>query len=206
MCDGKRVTDIPSSHSCACSGDPAREVGRTVDTATELVLPAVQFPSRRVLEIAGEEKLRQVVRRHHALLQASPIADLFPKNPWVFAKLAEKVADFVVEACGGAATYSAQHGNTCMRTRHFPFTIDESARETWLAALFRAMEDMDFPIDVREEYWNWLESFSVRMINRRIMKAQPARIPLIVALLRFGGRSGEGLECGVRMRFCPHHG
>lgn len=204
MCDGHRMTNKSASSSCACGGHQGTEVGRTVDAATELVLPPVTFPSRRVFEVAGEERIRQVVRRHHALLQASPIADLFTKDPWAFAKLAEKVADFVVESCGGARTYSEQQGSTCMRTRHFPFTIDESARETWLAALFRAMEDVEFPVEVREEYWTWLEAFSVRMINRRTVKAQPARIPFVLAQLRFGGQSGEGLPCGTGFRFCPH--
>jgi hemoglobin len=206
MCDGHRMTNNTESHSCACNGHQGSEVGRTVDAATELILPAVPFPSRRVLEIAGEDTLRQVVRRHHALLQASPIAELFTKDPWAFAKLAEKVADFVVESCGGATTYSEQNGGTCMRTRHFPFSIDERSRETWLAALFQAMVDVGFPAEVSEEYWNWLEAFSVRMVNRRTMKSQPARLPFIMAQLRFGGGSGKGLECGVRMRFCPHHG
>lgn len=202
MCDGRPMKDKPAGRSCACGAHAADQAGRMVDAATELVFPAVPFPSPRVLAVAGEDKLRQVVRRHHALLQASAIADLFVKDPWQFAKLAERVADFVVEACGGASTYSEQHGSTCMRTRHFPFVIDESAREIWLEMLYRAMADVDFPGELREEYWNWLEAFSVRMINRRTMKAQPARIPYIVAQLRFGG-VGSGLDCGTALRFCP---
>ena len=198
MCDRHHAIPASSSHSCGCGS------GHTLDAATELILPAMTFPSSQVLAIVGEEKLRQLVRRHHALLQASPIAGLFTEDPWAFAKLAEKVADFVVESCGGPPAYTAQHGGTCMRTRHFPFTIDEAARETWLAALFRAMEDVDFPVEVRAEYWDWLEAFSVRMINRRTVKAQPARIPFVMAQLRFAGGGAEGLPCGVGMRFCPH--
>lgn len=204
MCDGQRVTSNSASHSRACSGQTVGEVGRKVDAATELILPAVAFPSRRVLEIAGEQKLRQLVQHHHALLAAGPIAGMFPSDDDVLAALADKVADFVLESCGGVAAYSELHGSTCMRTRHFPFTIDETAREIWLAALFQAMTDVDFPIEVREEYWNWLEAMSVRMINRRTMKAQPARIPFVVAQLRFGGHAGEGMPCGVGMHFCPH--
>lgn len=203
MCDGKRVTETSATHSCACGGHSAG-VGKTVDAATELVLPAVSFPSSRVLEVAGEAKLREAVIRHHELLAAGPIAAMFPADPAVFASLLVKVADFFVETCGGAASYSTEHGNTCMRTRHFPFTIDEPSREVWLAALFQAMEEVDFPVEVREEYWTWLEAFSVRMINRRTMKAQPVRIPFVVAQLRFGKPAGEGLPCGVGTRFCPH--
>lgn len=203
MCDGHPKTDSGAMHSCACNSGSASVVGRIVDAATELVLPAVTFPSRRVMEVAGEEKLRQLVERHHALLAAGPIAEMFPADAALFSALVAKVADFVVETCGGGASYSTEHGNTCMRTRHFPFTIDESAREAWLEALFRAMDDVAFPAEAREEYWNWLEAFSVRMINRRTMKAQPVRIPFAIALLRFGEVAPEGLPCGARMRFCP---
>ena len=202
MCGNHHARNSTESHSCACGGT-ARESGRTVDAATELVLPPMTLPSPRVLELAGEEKLRQLVRRHHALLIAGPLIDLFPKDPWAFAALAEKVADFVVESCGGATTYSEQQGSTCMRTRHFPFNIDEAAREIWLVALFQAMTDVEFPVEVREEIWNWLEAFSVRMINRRTTKAQPVRIPYILAQLRYDAQP-DGMPCGVRLRFCPH--
>lgn len=202
MCEGKRVSDGSALQSCACSGHAA-DIGRTVDSVAELILPAVPFPSRRIIDGVGEAKLHELVGRHHALLAQGPIGGMFPADPAVFAMLVQKVADFVVEACGGVARYSPEHGNACMRTRHFPFTIDEAAREVWLAALFRALDEMEFPDELREEYWHWMEPFSVRMINRRTMKAQPARFPYAVAQLRFGAPAGEGLPCGLRMRFCP---
>lgn len=201
MCDAKHVTSPATSHSCACSGH-ADSVGKTVDAATELILPAVQFPSRRLLENVGEAKLREVVERHHALLAAGPIGAMFPADPAVFAMLVKKVADFVVEACGGAASYSTEHGNTCQRTRHFPFTIDETSREVWLEALFHAMDDAAFPAEACEEYWTWLEAFSVRMINRRTMKAQPVRIPFAVAPQHFGAPAPAGQPGGAEAHCC----
>jgi hemoglobin len=201
MCNGQRSNANTPSH-CGCSG--GQTPSRVVDAATELILPPMTYPSSHVIEIAGAEKLRELTRRHHALLQAGPIAGLFPADPWAFARLAEKVADFIVEACGGPASYSEHRGDTCMRTRHFPFSIDEAAREIWLAALYQAMEDVAFPVDVREEYWNWLEAFSVRMINRRTIQAQPVRIPFVLAQLRFANPAASGQLCGIRIRFCPH--
>jgi hemoglobin len=199
MHDDQGVTTESESHSCT-SAERESPAGRTVDAATELVFPPVSFPSRRVVEIAGEDKLRQLVLRQYSLLMGSPILDLYTDNPWAFAKLAEHVADYVVECCGGKATYSDQNGSVCLRTRHFPITIDESAREIWLAALVRAMDEVDFPAEVREEYWNWIEAFSVRVINRRTSKDQPARISYAEAQRCFGGPSGEGLPCGISPR------
>ena len=190
MCDGQRISEQPSSHSCACGGHGGHSghggAGRVVDAATELILPAVIFPSPRVLDVAGEQALRQLTRRHHHLLAAGPLAPLFPADPESFSHLLGKIADFFVEACGGPALYTEQQGRGCMRTRHFPITVDERAREIWLEALYQAMVLEAFPVQLREEYWTWLEAFSVRMINRRTMKAQPERIPYALAHSRFG--------------------
>lgn len=149
-----------------------RDSFRSVSSSTA---PEVPFPSLRVIEALGEHGLRQLVAQHHALLRQSAIGHLFAQDAAQFAQLVERVADFVVEACGGAAQYTPAHGHTCMRTRHFPFTIDEAAREVWLTLLWQALADCAAPAAVREEYWAWMEPFSLRMINRRTTKAQPAR-------------------------------
>lgn len=186
-------TASPTPHTCGCSGHghtgpampaPGENV-RWVDAATDMELPAVPFPSRRILEIAGEATLRRVVRQHHRLLRASEIGHLFAPDEATFNTLVERIADYVVEACGGAEAFSQAHGKQCMRTRHFPFSIDESARETWLACLWQALYDTGFPLTVWEEYWQWMEAFSVRMINRRTTKAQPVRISYAEAKTRF---------------------
>jgi len=56
---------------------------------------------------------------------------LLAANDAAFANQVERIADYVVEVCGGPAVFTPVHGNTCMRTRHFPFSIDEAGRETW---------------------------------------------------------------------------
>jgi hemoglobin len=80
-----------------------------------------------------------------------------------------------------------------MRTRHFPFTIDEKARETWLLCLWHAFDEAKFPAAIRREYWDWMEAFSARMINRRTMKAQPTRFAFEGMLARDGAaRRADG--------------
>lgn len=150
---------------------------RTVGAGHDLDFPPVPFPSLRVIRSAGETLIRELVTRHHDLLRDSAIAGLYPADPEKFAKAVSTSADFIVEACGGTANYTPVRGHTCMRTRHFPFTIDESARETWLGLLWQALEESGFPLDVKEEYWDWQEAMSIRMINRRTGKEQPRRLP-----------------------------
>lgn len=154
------------------------EATRWVAAGQDMNYPPVPFPPLVVLRTAGEPLLRAVVRRHHELLRQSPqLGRMFPQDEAVFTRVVERIADFVVEACGGPTAYTGGQDYTCIRTRHFPFTIDEAAREAWLAALWQSLEVLQFPLAVREPYWAWLEAMSIRMINRRTTKAQPRRYP-----------------------------
>jgi len=188
--DSLKVTPVNTAHTCACSShgnasQPRPEVGRLIPEAHELDFPEVPFPSASVLSIAGEAGLRSVVFRHHELLRASEIGHLFASNDAVFAKVIGHVADYVIEACGGPQKFTELRGSGCMRTRHFPFTIDERGREVWLENLYRAIGETALPVEIREEYWNWMEPFSIRMINRRTTKAQPLRVSWTQAVERF---------------------
>jgi len=180
----------PAPHACGCGGHgatPARpEVGRRVPESHDMDFPEVPFPTARVLEIAGEAALRAVVFRHHGLLKQSEIGHLFVQDETAFAKLVGLIADFVVETCGGPQRFTEARGGGCMRTRHFPFTIDERGRDVWLEKLYQAIGDTSFPVELREEYWTWLEAMTIRMINRRTTKAQPERISWAQAATRFG--------------------
>jgi hemoglobin len=180
----------PASHGCGCGGHghaaPSKpEVGRRVPANHEMEMPEVPFPSSRVLEMVGANGLRRLVRQHHALLRQSEIGHLFAADDAAFATLIERIGDYIVEACGGPSAFTEAHGNTCMRTRHFPFSIDERGREIWLEKLFQAMGDTNFPDELRAEYWAWMEPFTVRMINRRTTKAQPIHLPYAEAVVRF---------------------
>jgi hemoglobin len=160
----------------ACATTSAN-IGRVVDASHDLDFPQVPFPSRRVLDVVGEALLRKLVRRHHDLVRASEIGHLLSGDDAHYAAAVDKIADFIVESCGGRADYTEKHGKGCMRTRHFPFSIDEAGRDIWLGCLWQALEESEFPPAVREEYWNWMEPFSIRMINRRTLRGQPKRYP-----------------------------
>lgn len=167
-----------------CTMDRAMIVGDEVRWKSEssgYKYPPVPFPSKRVFAIAGEARLRELVRRHHERLLTTPVANLFPSDPRRFAAGVEKTADFIVEATGGPPLFTSKFGHTCMRTRHFPFTIDEQAREVWLAQLLLTFADVSFPEEIVEEYWDWVESLSIRVINRRTMRDDPKRYPLAEA-------------------------
>lgn len=170
------ATRFPCLCNAGASVQATDEV-RWLESFHDMDFPPVPFPSRRIHEVAGEKKLRELVRLHHIRLKDTEIGHLFPKSMRRFAAGIEKTADFVIEACGGSVSFTPRHGPMRMRERHFAFDIDERAREIWLLELLRAFDDVGFPEALREEYWNWVEPFSIRMINRRTTKEQPRRHP-----------------------------
>ncbi|MGO9632862.1 MAG: globin [Steroidobacteraceae bacterium] len=171
--------ELPTTHGCQ-SGASGFVVGaevRWVEGKHELEFPPVPFPSRRIIELAGASTLRALVLRHHQRLYETPLRALFPANRERFLAGVARAADYAIETCGGPRYFTSRRGKPCMRRRHYPFTIDEAAREVWLRELWLAFDDVGFPAQLRREYWEWVEAFSIRMINRRTQRAQPRRFP-----------------------------
>ncbi len=169
---------------CGCTGEagsaePPRqsEERHVCGEKVDFVYPEVPFPSARVFATIGEAALRKLVQRHHEYLLKSPIHYLFPPDREALEKLVKRSADFVVEMCGGPSYYTSTRGEPRMRSRHFPTTIDEKAREVWLICYRDALKETGFPLAILEEFWNWIEPFSLRMINRRTTWDPPRRIP-----------------------------
>ncbi len=169
------------SYAAACqSGAGAFAVGSSIrwaDAIPELEAPRVPFPSRRIFEVAGEQALRALVLRHHQRLSESALHGLFPADEAGFIAGVTRAADYVVETCGGPNYFTSRHGKPCIRKRHYPFAIDEEARDIWLHHLCLAFDDARIPMEVRQEYWDWAEAFSIRMINRRTQHAPLRRYP-----------------------------
>jgi hemoglobin len=148
------------------------------DIEFDLAFPPIPAPARGAFAGVDDEMLRALVIFHHELLRRSSIGDLFPSNPKRFAEVVERIATFVVEMIHGSPDFVQAHGMVWFRARHLALTIDETARNVWLAAMLVAFEEVDFPEAARQEFWNWVEALSIRAITRRTMIGQPRRYPL----------------------------
>lgn len=146
--------------------------------------PDVISPAPHVFRIAGEQKIRDLVIYHHQLLFKSPLKDIFGDSEKRFEIIANRTADFHVEACGGPNYYSSVRGSASLGIRHLPFTITEADRELWLDLYAKSLFDTRFPLDAGEIYWRWIESVSLRVINRRGRALPPERISFNQAMTK----------------------
>ena len=140
---------------------------RVVEAMIDIIFPAVPFPSNKIFKALGEEKIRAMVWHHHQLLLKTKVGKLFPANEEAFKMAVDKSADFFVEALGGGDVFTSVHGEPHLRMRHFKIPIDENDREIWLGMYKKTLKELDFPKELLEEFWNWIEPLSIRMINRR---------------------------------------
>jgi hemoglobin len=161
---------------------PVGDNSSSKDVEFDLAFPPIPIPSPSVLAAAGEPLLRALIKCQHERLRNSSIGNLFPADPDAFSSIVERIATFVVETISGSPRIAQPHGPTWFRARHLPMTIDETARNVWLAAMLFAFDDVGFPEEARLEFWNWVEALSIRAINRRTMIGQPRRYPLTEAL------------------------
>lgn len=183
----ENISNIGSFSSCGQTQFVgAGEEPRTADAKIDFVYPPVVFPSNKILKTFGEEAIRNMVFHHHSMLKKSSIGDMFPADEKEFLEGTQKTADFFVEALGGGDIFSSKHGHPALRGRHFRFTIDEKGREIWLMMYKKTLTDIKFPKELLEEFWNWIEPLSIRMINRRTTAVPPQRFTFESIKSEFG--------------------
>jgi len=129
------------------------------------VKPNVTLPLPKILEILGEDGMRNLVSDFYDLLVKSEIKDLFPKNPIAIEKAKEHSADFFIQICGGPDYFNKHRGQPLMNRRHRPFKITAEGRKTWLSCYREALQTRDLPEEILLSFWNYLDVFSKWMVN-----------------------------------------
>ncbi|GIT98794.1 globin [Sulfurovum sp. TSL1] len=137
----------------------------------EGVNPPVTKPNPEFLTDIGEEGMRALLDRFYMGLFESPIKDLFPDDKEEMKKAAQHSADFFIQICGGPTYFNQNRGAPQMRGRHAPFAITPNARLHWLVTFEEALQPIIEQKLSSEEniqsFWNYINVFSMWMINTR---------------------------------------
>lgn len=169
-CQNSRITSFTQIGHMEQKPDRPRfgsEEIRVVDAMIDIIYPPVPFPSNRIFKAMSEERIRDMVWHHHRLLLKTKVGRLFPQDEEAFKEANDRSADFFVEALGGEQIFTTKHGEPHLRMRHFKIPIDENDREIWLTMYKKTLKEINFPKEHLQEFWNWIEPLSIRMINRR---------------------------------------
>lgn len=129
--------------------------------------PAVTIPTPELLEKLTEAGIRKMVSDHYDLLSKSEIKHLFPRIDEALDKAKQRSSDFFIQICGGHPYFNENRGKPMLARRHAPFTITQEARLVWLRCYQEVLSTLDLPEEVLQSFWNYLNIFSVWMVNSK---------------------------------------
>ena len=134
------------------------------------VRPPVTKPIPEFLIEMSEEGMRKLVSDHYDQLKVSEISHLFPMDKKDFEAAKLHSSDFFIQICGGPAHFNKNRGAPQMVGRHAPFRIDARAREVWLELykpLILELKEKNITETSLQSFWNYLNVFSIWMINTK---------------------------------------
>jgi hemoglobin len=122
-----------------------------------------------IYSMIGEEGFTHLVA---AFYRQVPNDDLLgPMYPEEDRESAEqRLRDFLIYRFGGPPRYIAQRGHPRLRARHFPFRINQAARDRWMQLMNNAFAETALPVEVEQILRSFLEQMSTFIINQ----AEPA--------------------------------
>ncbi len=132
--------------------------------------PPVTKPIPEFLIEVGEDGMRKLISDHYNSIKTSEIAFLFPMDEKEFEEAKKHSSDFFIQICGGPSYFNQNRGAPQMVGRHAPFRIDAKAREIWLELykpLIIELKDKGVTETSLQSFWNYLNIFSIWMINTK---------------------------------------
>ena len=125
----------------------------------------VSLPNPTFYKNVGEEGIRKMINDHYEKLITSDILHLFPTSGQELEDAKRNAADFFVQYLGGPKHYNQRRGAPMMVRRHNPFKITAYGREVWLQKYQEVLSTMDAPEEDILSFWEYLNTFSIWMIN-----------------------------------------
>jgi hemoglobin len=120
--------------------------------------------------VGGDPTFQKLVDIFYARIAADPqLRQLFPPDMepgkrWQFL--------FLTQFFGGPPRYAQERGHPRLRMRHFPFPIDQRARDSWLGHMLAAIDDVGIAEPARSIMCDYFEQGSAVVINTDIIPTE----------------------------------
>ncbi len=113
----------------------------------------------------GEDKLREIVCAFYAQVPGDELLGaIYPAEDLAGAE--ERLADFLVQRCGGPTLYESKRGHPRLRMRHAPFGVDLAARDRWMALMTQAIESTNVAAEPQRRLVEFLGGVATFLVNR----------------------------------------
>jgi hemoglobin len=118
-----------------------------------------------VYSLIGEEGFARLVGAFYRQVpQDDILGAMYPKEELHAAE--QRLRDFLIYRFGGPQRYIEQRGHPRLRARHFPFRIDQVARDRWMQLMNNAFAEVALPAEAEQLLRPFFEQTSTFMINQ----------------------------------------
>jgi hemoglobin len=118
-----------------------------------------------VYSIIGAEGFGRLVSAFYRQVpQDNLLGPMYPARDLEGAE--QRLRDFLIYRFGGPQSYIEQRGHPRLRARHFPFSINQAARDRWMQLMSNALAEAALPVEAEQVLRNFLDGMSTFMINR----------------------------------------
>lgn len=112
----------------------------------------------------GDAGFRRLISAFYRQIPTDDIlGPIYPKHDLAGAE--ERLRNFLIFRFGGPETYIEQRGHPRLRMRHAPFRVDGKARNRWMDLMNKALDEVQFPHEVREILTAYFNSTATAMMN-----------------------------------------
>jgi hemoglobin len=115
-------------------------------------------------EIIQEGNLRQLIADFYEGIKHDNI--IRPMYPDDLAPAEERLFLFMMQFLGGPKIYHEKRGLPALKKRHFPFPINQEARDRWMIHMLSAIEKNNMPNPEKEYLKEYFDSTATFLLNR----------------------------------------
>ncbi|MDO9269386.1 MAG: group II truncated hemoglobin [Methylobacter sp.] len=115
----------------------------------------------------GEATILSLVERFYFFMDTLPeAAGIRAMHAANLSDARTKLFKFLSGWLGGPDLFIQEYGHPRLRQRHFPFAIDEVARDQWMLCMNKALNEIAMDVNLRENLRQALQQLATHMINQ----------------------------------------
>jgi hemoglobin len=117
-----------------------------------------------IYALIGEDGFTRLVAAFYRQVPEDDVLGvMYPENDRKGAE--QRLRDFLIYRFGGPPRYIEERGHPRLRARHFPFRIDQAARDRWMQLMKKALAEAALPAEAELHLQEFFEQTSTFLIN-----------------------------------------
>jgi hemoglobin len=154
----------PASAGPSAEAAPGGSAQAAAGTAPDEAAQERLDPASVYVQAGGEATFHALVAAFYRGIADDPLLrPMYPEEDLGPAE--ERMRLFLIQYFGGPTTYSQRRGHPRLRMRHFPFAVNQAAREAWLRHMRAALDEVALSPMLDGIMWDYFERAATAMIN-----------------------------------------